>query len=68
MPIYRNPNQILLSTTAAGFPVVINNSVGFSFSGPIPTVGNATTTPGGAIYTAGHYQIARVAIDLRIEE
>jgi len=59
--LYRNQNQILLATTAAGFPVVINNSVGFSLSGPIPTVGNATTTPGGAIYTAGHYQVARLA-------
>jgi hypothetical protein len=58
--LYRNQNQILLSTTAAGFPVVINNSVGFALSGPIPTVGNATTTPGGAIYTAGHYQVARL--------
>ena len=62
--IYRNHNQILLATTAAGFPVVINNSVGFPLSGPIPTVGNATTTPGGAIYTAGRYQIARVAYRL----
>jgi hypothetical protein len=59
--LYRNQNQILLATTAAGFPVVINNSLGFSLSGPIPTVGNATTTPGGAIYTAGHYQVARLA-------
>jgi hypothetical protein len=58
---YRNQNQILLSTTAAGFPVVVNNSVGFMLSGPIPTVGNATTSPGGAIYAAGHYQVARVA-------
>lgn len=64
MPIYRNPNQILLSTTAAGFPIVINNTVGLSLSGPIPTVGNATTTPGGAIYNAGRYQIARIAYRL----
>ncbi len=62
--LYRNQNQILLATTAAGFPVVINNSVGFSLSGPIPTVGNGTTTPGGAIYSAGHYQVARLAYRL----
>jgi hypothetical protein len=59
--LYRNLNQIQLSSTAAGFPVVINNSVGFSLSGPITAVGNATTTPGGAIYSAGRFQIARVA-------
>jgi Putative porin len=63
-PIYRNPNQILLSTTAAGFPVVINNTIGLALSGPIPTVGNATQSPGGAIYNAGRYQIARVAYRL----
>ncbi len=59
--IYRNPNQIQLSSTAAGFPVVINNTIGLSLSGPISAVGNGTTTPGGAIYTAPHYHIARVA-------
>jgi hypothetical protein len=62
--LYRNQNQIQLASTAAGFPVVINNSVGFALSGPISAVGNATTTPGGAIYTATHYQIARVAYRL----
>jgi hypothetical protein len=61
MQLYRNQNQIVLATTAAGFPVVINNSVGFALSGPTTAVGNATTTPGGAIYSAPHYQIARVS-------
>jgi Putative porin len=59
--LYRNQNQILLATTTAGVPVVVNNSIGLTLSGPIPTVGNATTTPGGAIYTAARYQVARVA-------
>jgi hypothetical protein len=59
--LYRNQNQIQLAATAAGFPVVINNSVGFSLSGPTSAVGNATVTPGGAIYTAPRYQVARVA-------
>src|SRR6185369_17667698 len=59
--LYRNQNQIALSSTAAGFPVVINNSIGLSLSGPITAVGNAVTTPGGAIYTAARYQVARVA-------
>jgi Putative porin len=59
--LYRNQNQIQLSSTAAGFPAVINNSLGFTLSGPISASGNATTTPGGAIYSASRYQIARLA-------
>ena len=58
---YRNPNQIQLSSTNAGFPVVINNSLGIALSGPPPAIGNATTTQGGAIYNAGRYQVARLA-------
>jgi hypothetical protein len=61
LQVYRNQNQILLATTAAGVPVVINNSIGLTLSGPIPTVGNATTTAGGAIYAAPHYQVGRIA-------
>ena len=62
--LYRNQNQIVLAATAGGFPVVINNSLGLSLSGPVTAVGNATTTPGGAMYTAGHYQVARLAYRL----
>src|SRR5881296_4701901 len=58
--LYRNQNQIQLSSTAAGFPVVINNSLGVALSAPPSAVGNATTTPGGAIYTASRYQVARL--------
>jgi hypothetical protein len=63
---FRNPNEIQFSSTAAGFPVVINNSIGFQLSGPITAVGNATTTPGGAIYSAARYQIAR--LDYRVTD
>jgi Putative porin len=59
--LYRNQNQIVLATTPTGFPVVINNALGLMLSGPVPTVGNATTTPGGAIYSGARYQVARVA-------
>jgi hypothetical protein len=59
--LYRNQNQIVLATTPTGVPVVINNALGLMLSGPVPTVGNATTTPGGAIYSAVRYQVARVA-------
>jgi hypothetical protein len=58
--IYRNPNQIQLSSTAAGFPVVINN-IGFNLATPLSGTGSATTTSGGAMYAADRYQVARVA-------
>ena len=57
--IYRNPNQILLSSTAAGLPVIIQNGLGLALSGPLPQGSNATTTPGGSIYSAPNFQIAR---------
>jgi hypothetical protein len=58
--IYRHPNQIQLASTAAGFPVLISNTAGIALSGPLAGTGNATTTPGGAIYSAPHYQVVRV--------
>ena len=61
--VYRNANQIQLSSTSAGIPVV-SDTIGVQLPLPIPTVGNATTTPGGAIYTAGHFQIVRAAYRL----
>jgi hypothetical protein len=57
--IYRNPNEIQLASTANGFPVVINPALGLALSGPMSAIGNATTTPGGAIYTAPDFHIAR---------
>jgi hypothetical protein len=59
--MYRNPNQIALSSTLQGFPVLVNPPIGVQVPAPIPTVGTATTTPGGAIYSAGNFQIIRVA-------
>lgn len=58
--LYRNQNQIQLATTTAGFPVVVNNAIGLVLSGPTTGSGNGTTTRGGAIYSAPHFQIARV--------
>ncbi len=50
---YRNQNQIALAATTAGAPVVVGAAytvrAGFL---PIPGTGTATTTPGGAIFTA----------------
>ncbi len=62
--VYRNPNQIQLSSTPAGFPVVVSNGIGLQLSGPIPTTGNATTSPGGAMYFAPNFQIVRAAYRL----
>jgi hypothetical protein len=59
--IYRNPNQIQLASTAAGYPVIINGPIGLQLSGPIGAIGNATTTSGGATYYAPDFQIARIA-------
>lgn len=62
--VFRNPNQIQLSSTSAGFPVLINSALGLQLSGPVPGTGNATTEPGGAMYSAPDFHIARLAYRL----
>lgn len=62
--IYRNPNQIQFSSTLAGLPILVQNSLGLALSGPLAQGGNSTTTPGGAIYTAAGFQIARLTYRL----
>jgi len=62
--IYRNPNQIQLASTAAGVPLIVQNGLGITLSGPLTGTGNATTTNGGAVYTARTFQIARVTYRL----
>ncbi len=58
--LYRNPNQIQLASTANGFPVLVSNSLGLALSGPPGGTGNATTTPGGAMYTAPDFNISHL--------
>jgi hypothetical protein len=58
--LYRNPNQIQFASTPAGLPVLVQNGLGLALSGPLPQGGNATTTPGGAIYSAPNFQLARI--------
>ena len=60
MQLYRNPAQIQLSSVVAGYPVLVSNNIGLTLSGPLSGTGNATTTPGGAIYSASNFQIARL--------
>jgi len=62
--LYRNPNQLQFSSTPAGLPVIVQNSLGLALSGPLTQVGNATTTPGGVLYTARNFQVARLTYRL----
>ena len=57
--LYRNPNQIQLASTQEGLVLLVQPGLGLALSGPLSGTGNATTTPGGAIYTAPGFQIAR---------
>jgi putative porin len=62
--LYRNPNQIQLASTASGVALIVQNGLGIALSGPLAGTGNATTTSGGAIYTARSFQIARLTYRL----
>jgi hypothetical protein len=62
--LYRNPNEIQLASTANGVVLIIQPGLGLALSGPLAGSGNATTTPGGAIYTARGFQIARLSYRL----
>ena len=62
--LYRNPNQIQLASTANGVALIVQNGLGITLSGPLPGTGNATTTNGGAIYTARNFEIARLTYRL----
>ena len=59
LQVYRNPNQIQFASTPAGVPVIVQNSLGIALSSPVKGTGNATTTPGGAMYAARGFQVAR---------
>jgi hypothetical protein len=62
--IYRNPNQIQLASTTDGAVLLVQPGLGLALSGPLTGTGNATTTPGGAIYSAPGFQIVRVTYRL----
>jgi hypothetical protein len=59
--LFRNPNQIALTSTSSGLPLLVNPDAGVTLAGPLPGTGTATTIPGGGIFTASHFQIGRVA-------
>jgi len=62
--LYRNPNQIQLASTADGVVLLVQPGLGLALSGPLTGTGNATTSPGGAIYTASGFQVARLTYRL----
>ena len=62
--VFRQPNQIQLASTQEGLVLLVQPGLGLALSGPLPGTGNATTTPGGAIYTAPGFQVARVTYRL----
>jgi hypothetical protein len=62
--LFRNPNQIQFASTPAGLPIIVQGGLGLALSGPLTGAGNATTTSGGAIYTARNFQVARLTYRL----
>ncbi len=62
--VFREPNQIQLASTAAGVVFIVQPGLGLALSGPMTGTGNATTTAGGAIYTAENFHIARLTYRL----
>ena len=62
--LYRHPNQIQLASTAEGVVLLVQPGIGIALSGPLPGNGSATTTPGGVVYTAPGFQVARLTYRL----
>jgi len=62
--LYRHPNQIQLASTNDGLVLLVQPGLGIALSGPFPGTGNATTTPGGVMYTAPGFQVARLTYRL----
>jgi uncharacterized coiled-coil protein SlyX len=62
--VFRQPNQIQLASTANGLVLIVQPGLGLVLSGPMTGTGNATTTPGGAIYTAEDFHVARLTYRL----
>ena len=62
--LYDHPNQIQLASTQDGLVLLVQPGLGIALSGPIPGTGNATTTPGGVVYTAPGFQVARLTYRL----
>jgi uncharacterized coiled-coil protein SlyX len=64
LQVYRNPNQIALASTTDGLVLLVQPGLGIALSGPLTGTGTATRTPGGAMYTAPGFDIARITYRL----
>lgn len=62
--VYRHPNQIQLASTADGLVLLVQPGLGLALTAPLTGTGTATTTPGGVVYTAPGFQVARLAYRL----
>lgn len=62
--LYRHPNHIQLASTNDGLVLLVQPGLGIALSGPLAGTGNATATPGGAMYTAPGFQILRLTYRL----
>jgi len=62
--LYRHPNHIQLASTQEGLVLLVQPGLGIALSGPLAGTGNATTTPGGAMYTAPGFQVLRLTYRL----
>jgi hypothetical protein len=62
--LYNHPNQIQLASTQDGLVLLVQPGLGIALSGPLPGTGNATTTPGGVVYTASGFKVARLTYRL----
>ena len=62
--LYNHQNQIQLASTQDGLVLLVQPGLGIALSGPLPGTGNATTTPGGVVYSAPGFQVARLTYRL----
>ncbi len=60
LQLWRNPNGLQLASLASGFPLLVNGYYGVAVSAGPPETGTATTTKGGATFTAANFQVGRI--------
>lgn len=63
--VWRNPNQFALASTSLAPAGLINTAIGITLPGAIAASSNGLTTPGGPMFTAPDFTIAR--IDYRLD-
>ena len=61
LSVYRSPNQINLTSTAAGAAALTGSNMGFAPIGALGGAGNATVAPGSPILAAARYQVAHAS-------